>query len=124
MIFRIKVFSSFSSAHKLNEYRGNCENLHGHNWKVQAEISCSVLDDAGLAMDFHELKQYLNSIIKTLDHKYLNELKPFKNTNPTSENIAKYIFENISKLINKKQVKLESISVWETDTSCATYSQQ
>lgn len=123
-MFRTKISSNFSAAHHLTNYKGRCEKLHGHNWKVYAEVSCVKLNSAGMAIDFHELKQFLNRILKTLDHKYLNDIKPFKTTNPTSENIAKHIFDSLLKLINNKQVKLESVSVWETDTSCAVYNRE
>lgn len=123
-MFRIKISSNFSAAHQLTNYKGRCEKLHGHNWKVYAEISCAKLDSTGMVMDFHEFKQYLNKIISVLDHKYLNDIKPFKITNPTSENIAKYIFDSLLRLINNKQAKLESVSVWETDTSCAIYTRE
>ncbi len=123
-MFRINISSNFSAAHQLNNYKGRCEKLHGHNWKVNAEVSCAKLDSAGMVIDFHKFKQWLNRILKTLDHEYLNDIKPFKAVNPTSENIAKHIFDSLLKLINNKQVQLESVSVWETDTSCATYTRE
>ena len=122
-MYRITVLSGFSAAHKLINYKGRCEKLHGHNWKVQAVVSCSRLDRTGMTIDFHRLKHELNKVIDAFDHKYLNDIKPFKKMNPTSENIAKYIFESLSKLVNDKRIKLKSATVWETDTSCATYTQ-
>ena len=116
-MFEIKVISNFSAAHRLRNYKGKCEKLHGHNWRVESCISCAELDKAGMTIDFQDLKKNLNKVLKTLDHNYLNEIKPFKNINPTSENIAKFIFEQLSGLPVDKRCKLKLISVWETETS-------
>ncbi len=116
-MYRIKVEGHFSSAHNLRHYKGKCEELHGHNWKVEAVAACATLDKIGMLLDFKYLKMKLNKILEKLDHKYLNNIPYFKKHNPTSENIAKYIFD-----VLKPQVKyLKSITVWETDNSCATY---
>jgi 6-pyruvoyltetrahydropterin/6-carboxytetrahydropterin synthase len=122
-MFKIECTSSFSAAHNLTNYKGKCEKLHGHNWKISAVVSSPDTDKTGMVMDFHELKNCLNKVLETLDHKYLNEIKPFIKSSPTSENIARFIFKQLAKLIRNKHVKLESISVWETDTSRAIYLQ-
>jgi 6-pyruvoyltetrahydropterin/6-carboxytetrahydropterin synthase len=119
-MYRIKVRSRFSSAHNLRGYKGKCEELHGHNWHVEAVVRAGDLDDTGMVMDFKELKKLLNETVAELDHKYLNDVDYFKEYNPTSENIAKYIYENLSK---KAGLDLEEVTVYETDTSSATYSE-
>lgn len=118
-MYKIKVEAHFSAAHKLRGYRGKCEELHGHNWKVEARVSSDRLDKAGMVMDFKDLKSGLNKILEKLDHKYLNNIPYFKKTNPTSENIASYIYERL-----KPQVGiLSSVTVWESENACATYSE-
>lgn len=116
-MFEIKVTGEFSSAHNLREYRGKCEELHGHNWKVKAVVSGKKLDKAGLLMDFKELKARLNKILDRFDHKYINRLEYFKRVNPTSENIARYIFDNLKSQISN----LKSVTVWESGNCSATY---
>jgi len=113
----IKVEAGFSSAHNLREYKGKCEDLHGHNWKVEAVVKRDNLDSIGMLMDFKELRTPLNAILEDLDHKYLNDLEPFKKLNPTSENIARYIYDRLK----KKIPDLSLITVWENNTSSATY---
>lgn len=116
-MYTVKVEANFSSAHNLRRYRGKCEELHGHNWKVEAVVRADKLDKAGMVMDFKYLKKKLNSILDKFDHKYLNDTAYFKKVNPTSENIAGFIYGNL-----KKEVPgLDSVTVWENDTSAATY---
>lgn len=118
-MFKICVESEFCAAHKLNNYLGACENLHGHNFKVEAIVKCKNLNQTYIGIDFKELKASLKDILSTLDHKYLNEIEYFSKTNPTSEMIAKYIFEKLKPSI--KDCNLYSVSVYETPTSKATY---
>ena len=120
-MYIIKVKSEFSGAHNLRNYDGKCENLHGHNWKVEVTVSTETLDEAGMAIDFTLLKQKTNDIIKQLDHQYLNEIPYFKNTNPSSENIAAYIFNLLKKKLGDTTVKLTKVSVWESENSMASY---
>jgi len=116
-MYNIKVESNFSSAHNLRGYKGKCEELHGHNWKIEAVVSMDKLDKAGMVLDFKYLKMKLNRILDKLDHKYLNNIPYFKKVNPTSENIAQYIYGQLkSQLAN-----LKSVTVWENNTSSATY---
>lgn len=118
-MYSIKVRGDFSSAHNLDKYHGKCENLHGHNWKVEVEIASRELGGSGMVMDFKAVKAFLEKILERLDHKYVNELPYFKNVNPTSENIAAFIFNEL-----KKDIPIvKSVTVWETDTSQATYSE-
>ncbi len=121
-MYEIMVETKFAAAHKLNNYLGNCQNLHGHNWKVQVFVRGNSLSDIGLLMDFRDLKKMVNNVIDELDHTYLNEHKAFKEQNPSSENLAYYIFEILSKQIDKENLFLYKISVWETDKVCASYS--
>jgi len=115
-MYSLKVESSFSSAHNLRGYKGRCEDLHGHNWKVELAVESKTLDKIGMARDFRFLKDKLNAVLDKLDHKYLNKISYFKKVNPTSENIAKYIFDCLAGI---KGIK--SVTVWESENSCATY---
>lgn len=120
-MFTITVKTEFNAAHHLREYKGKCEALHGHNWAVELSVCANTLNKSGMAVDFTVLKKELNSLLEGIDHKYLNELKYFKKINPTSENIAKYIYDNMKRNCGKYKVKIKNVSVWETPTSCATY---
>lgn len=117
-MFQVKVIDEFSGAHNLRGYKGKCESLHGHNWKVELAVSSKTPGLSGMVVDFKELKSLLKNVLKELDHKYLNQLPYFKRVNPTSENIAKFIYMKIRRSIKKKKIK---ITVWETDSSCASY---
>ncbi|MBN1405470.1 MAG: 6-carboxytetrahydropterin synthase QueD [Candidatus Omnitrophica bacterium] len=121
MAYKIKIESSFSAAHRLRGYKGKCENLHGHNWKVKAVFAADELDKTGMLMDFVKAKKLLSAVLKGLDHKDINSLSFFKKYNPTSELIAKFIFDKLNKNL-KSGVILRKVSVWETPTSCASYS--
>ena len=118
-MFKIEVFGDFSSAHKLRGYKGKCENIHGHNWKVGVEIASNRLNGIGIVMDFKVLKKSLRSVLRSMDHKDLNSLKYFRKVNPTSENIAKYVYEELK----KKRVNVSAVSVWEAEDSKATYTE-
>jgi 6-pyruvoyltetrahydropterin/6-carboxytetrahydropterin synthase len=116
-VYKLQVEADFSSAHNLRGYKGKCEELHGHNWKVELTVGSKDLDKTGMVLDFKFLKASLNKILDKLDHKYLNEIDYFKEVNPTSENIAKYIYDSL-----KSEVPvLISITVWESDKARATY---
>jgi len=116
-MYSIKIESGFSSAHNLRGYKGKCEELHGHNWRVEVAVARETLDKTGMVMDFKALKEKLNAILDKLDHKYLNKLSLFKKVNPTSENIAKYIYD----ILKDRVIGLKSVTVWENNTSSATY---
>ena len=116
-MYKLKIESTFSSAHNLRGYCGKCEALHGHNWKVGVSVAKDKLDKTGMVLDFKLLKEKLNKILEKLDHRYLNDIAYFKKVNPTSENIAEFIFRNI-----KRQIpQVSAVTVWENNTSCATY---
>lgn len=118
-MYEIKVKSSFSAAHNLRNYDGKCERLHGHNWIVEAIFRYRKLDDNGLAIDFKIAKAALKCAIESLDHAYLNELLYFRKTNPTSENVAKFIYDSVK----KKMKSVHSIAVWENEQSSAIYTE-
>ncbi|OGX15491.1 MAG: 6-carboxytetrahydropterin synthase QueD [Omnitrophica WOR_2 bacterium RBG_13_41_10] len=117
-MYSIKVEASFSSAHNLRGYKGKCEALHGHNWKIEVAASKKKLDKAGMVLDFKFIKNQLNAVLEKLDHKYLNNIAFFKKVNPTSENIAKYIYDSLK----PKVASIKSVTVWESENSSATYS--
>jgi 6-pyruvoyltetrahydropterin/6-carboxytetrahydropterin synthase len=119
MIYTTSVTMNFSSAHALRGYKGRCENLHGHNWKVRAALSGRKLDKIGMLVDFTDIKGCLGKILGRLDHRYLNEVPPFDTVNPTAENIAAHIFSEMKAYL-PKGVKIAAVEVWESETSSAT----
>ena len=120
-MYEISVESSFSAAHRLKNYRGPCENLHGHNWAVKAIVRCETLDAAGIGIDFRVLKNHVREILSELDHTDLNAvLDPF-GINPSSENIARYIYEKLEKALSGWNGNVARIEVHETPGSCAAY---
>jgi len=121
-MYQASIQTQFSAAHFLRNYKGKCENLHGHNWKVEVTVSSETLDDTGMVIDFTILKQKTITIIEQLDHSHLNEIPPFVKINPSSENIAAYIFNLLKEALKDTPVLLTKVSVWESDTSRATYS--
>lgn len=121
MKFKISVTDDFSAAHNLREYEGKCEKLHGHNFKVKITVGANTLDKTGMVYDFHFLKQEFKHVLAQLDHSYLNKLPFFKKTNPTSENIARFIFKSLKKKIDKQGRKLLAVTVWETEGNEASY---
>ena len=120
-MFELSVEVSFSAAHQLRGYKGKCENMHGHNWKVQVSVMAENLNNIDIAIDFHDLKRMACEIIAPLDHAYLNDLFPFTEKNPSSENIAKWIFDSLKKKIVEENVRVSAVTVWESDTASATY---
>jgi 6-pyruvoyltetrahydropterin/6-carboxytetrahydropterin synthase len=115
------ITATFSAAHYLKNYRGKCENLHGHNWRIEVRVECESLDEAGMGLDFTLLRKHTAAVLSGLDHSVLNELEPFREQNPSSENIARHIFSEIGKLVGDERVRLLAIRVWESDTSWAEY---
>lgn len=119
--FALTVRSSFSAAHRLAEYEGNCERLHGHNWQVEITVESEELDSRGMALDFRVMKSALGEILSRMDHKYLNEVPPFDGLNPSSENIARHIYEEMEGKI-AAPVRLSRVTVWESEDAWAEYS--
>jgi len=122
-MYEVSVDESFAAAHNLRDYHGKCEDLHGHNYKVRVMLEGKELDSTGLLYDFVHLKRVIQDVIRSLDHKYLNELAPFDKLNPSAENIARHIYDETSKQLPKSlnAVRVSGVTVWETDTSAATY---
>jgi 6-pyruvoyltetrahydropterin/6-carboxytetrahydropterin synthase len=122
-MYEVSVDETFAAAHNLRGYKGKCEDLHGHNYKVRVTLAGKEVDSVGLLYDFVHLKQVIQSVIRSLDHKYLNELSPFDVVNPSAENIAKYIYDRTAKELHEAPngAGVSSITVWETDVSAATY---
>ncbi len=121
-MYRLNVRTNFSAAHQLRGYNGACQRLHGHNWQVRVSIKCSKLNELGMAIDFTIIKKYLDSLMNEVDHRFLNDLEPFKNINPTSENIAKYFYERLSEMIEEEECSVDEIEVWESEKSSVIYS--
>ncbi len=120
-MFEISVEESFAAGHALRNYRGKCEKVHGHNYKVRVTLEGETLNAAGLLVDFTELKSLLHSVVERLDHEFLNDVPPFDKLNPSAENMARYFHEEISKGLAARGVRVSSVKLWETDTSTATY---
>ena len=121
IMYELKIISQFGAAHQLRDFGGKCENLHGHNWKIEVYVTGNELGDDGLLIDFALLKKDTAKTLDTLDHKFLNELEYFKTINPSSENIARYIYESLSQGLNNGNIKVSRVTAWESDSACATY---
>ncbi len=120
-MYTLTTMVEFSSAHTLVGHSGPCKKMHGHNWKVEVEITGDKLDKIGMVVDFKEIRKATNLVVDELDHEFLNDLEPFSEDNPTAENIARYIFTKLSEEFSNKNVKVNSIKLWETDKSAVSY---
>jgi len=121
--YKLSVTKGFASAHCLREYKGKCENMHGHNWKVRAAFCGTELDKTGMLFDFTDIKAHLDKIMNYLDHQFLNDIPPFDAVNPTAENIAAYIFSELKKF-ETPTAKVCEVEVWESETSSAAVTQE
>jgi 6-pyruvoyltetrahydropterin/6-carboxytetrahydropterin synthase len=122
-MFEVSVDETFSAGHALRGYRGKCENPHGHNYKVRVTLQGPELDSIGLLYDFVHLKCILRGVISELDHRFLNDQAPFDAINPSAENIARYLYDQASQKMSALEhaPRIASVTVWETDTSSATF---
>jgi 6-pyruvoyltetrahydropterin/6-carboxytetrahydropterin synthase len=120
-MYELVIESKFAAAHQLRGYKGKCEKLHGHNWRVTVAVAAERLDEQGLAIDFHDLKKFLREVLDQLEHTFLNDIFPFTQINPSSENLAKWIYDNMVKKINNDNLDVASVTVWESDTASASY---
>ena len=120
-MYEITVEASFSSAHQLREYKGSCENLHGHNWRLEVTLGSKELDSLGMVVDFRVIKGRVEAIVEELDHKFLNEVPPFDEINPTAENISKYVYKRLSGDIGRAGVSVVRVKVWESEKAAAAY---
>jgi 6-pyruvoyltetrahydropterin/6-carboxytetrahydropterin synthase len=122
-MYELMIISHFAAAHQLRGFEGGCENLHGHNWKVEVYIAGDKLEENGLLIDFKIIKAQTDKLLDSLDHKFLNELDPFSTLNPSSENIACHLFKSLSLQLNAPNIKVSKVTVWESETACASYSE-
>ncbi len=120
-MFELTVRDEFAAAHYLRDYPGACERPHGHNWKVEIRVRGEKLNEIGVLIDFKDLKRLLKEVLEDLDHRDLNQHPAFRDRNPSSENIARHIFEELNKKLVSYPVKLVQVTVCETERSCASY---
>lgn len=122
-MFEVSVEETFAAGHALRGYKGKCENVHGHNYRVRLTLEGANLDQAGLLCDFVHLKQVMRGVIESLDHRFLNDQPPFDVINPSAENIAKYFYEQAAEELRQAAngARLASVTVWESDSTAATY---
>jgi 6-pyruvoyltetrahydropterin/6-carboxytetrahydropterin synthase len=120
-MFELKVVTNFAAAHQLKMVADKCENLHGHNWKIEVNVSGENLNEAGVLIDFGEIKQHVAEVMATLDHKFLNELDYFQDDNPSSEKIAVHIAETLQTKIDATGYRVSRVTAWESDDACASY---
>ena len=123
-LYTLKIVTDFASAHTLRDYPGDCNRMHGHNWKVEVEVRARQLNEVGMGVDFKEIKQATKAIAKRLDHRYLNDLEPFTKVNPTAENIAAYMFRELSDALNDDRVNVSAVTLWETERACVRYTEE
>jgi 6-pyruvoyltetrahydropterin/6-carboxytetrahydropterin synthase len=124
-MFEVTVEDSFAAGHFLRNYKGKCENPHGHTYKVRVTLAGQDLDKAGLLLDFKELREVMKNVIERLDHQMINDLEPFTTLNPSAENLAKYFYDEANlKLdqVSRGRVRVKNVTVYETDSTTATYS--
>ena len=125
-MYEVTVEDTFSSGHYLRNYKGKCEKPHGHNYKVRVTLRGETLDHAGLLIDFKDLKDVLRPVVNYLDHQMINELEPFTVLNPSAENLAKYFYDQANahlKSLTNGRLAVGDVTIWETDTTTATYSE-
>jgi 6-pyruvoyltetrahydropterin/6-carboxytetrahydropterin synthase len=120
-MFEVSVEYSFAAGHALRNYKGKCENIHGHNYRVQVTVAGDTLNDAGLLVDFSDLKKEIRLLVSRFDHQFLNQVAPFDQLNPSAENLARYISDSIGPELRRQGLQVQAVTVWETDTSSATY---
>lgn len=123
-MYEVTVEADFSSGHYLRNYHGRCENPHGHNYKVRVTLAGKALDQTGLLLDFKQLKQVMRPVIDRIDHQMLNDLEPFTEINPSAENIARYFYDQTNEQLGSMtdgRVRVKDCTIWETDTTSATY---
>ena len=120
-MYELKIVSQFAAAHQLRGFKGGCENLHGHNWKIEVYATGMELGKDGLLIDFKILKEATQKALDDLDHKFLNDLDAFRSVNPSSENIARHVFKSVSKHLNCQELNVSKVTAWESDSACASY---
>jgi len=120
-MYELRITDQFAAAHQLRGIQGGCENLHGHNWKIEVAVGGSRLGNDGLLVDFRHIKRETKAVLGTMDHQFLNDIDAFRDLEPSSENIARHIFESLSERLNTENVRILRVTAWESDSACATY---
>jgi len=121
-MFEVTIEETFAAGHALRNYHGKCENVHGHNYRCQVTLAGAELDSTGLLVDFVELKKVVHAVLDRMDHQWLNDFPPFDTLNPSAENMARYIYDEVSTGLPKRAgVRVDAVKLWETDTASATY---
>ena len=120
-MYEVSVEYTFAAGHALRNYKGKCENVHGHNYKVRVTIGGKELNSTGLLVDFVDVRDAIKALVDRLDHRFLNDLPPFDQINPSAENIAKYFCENLEPQVHGQGLRVEAVTMWETDITSATY---
>ncbi len=120
IVYELVVHSGFSAAHRLRDYDGDCENLHGHNWRLEVTLAADKLDASGMVCDFRIVKRHLATVTDRLDHKYLNELERFAEDNPTTEHVARFVCGELDRLL-PEGVRVARVTAWESEGCGATY---
>jgi 6-pyruvoyltetrahydropterin/6-carboxytetrahydropterin synthase len=122
-MFQVSVDETFSAGHALRGYKGKCENVHGHNYRVRIILEGPGLDHIGLLYDFTQLKRVIRHIVAGVDHKFLNDQAPFDTINPSAENLAKFFYDETARQMNElpQGAHIARVTIWETDTTSATY---
>ena len=123
-MFEVSVEYTFAAGHALRNYKGKCENLHGHNYKLRVTVEGPSLDSTGLLVDFGDVRAAIKSLVDRLDHQFLNELPPFDRINPSAENIARYFCDQLQPQVQKEGLRVQAVTIWETDTTSATFRPQ
>ncbi len=121
MMYELKVVTKFAAAHQLTMVGSKCENMHGHNWKIEVYVKGQKTDEAGVLVDFGIIKKHVREIMSMLDHKYLNELEYFQQSQPSSENIAFFVATELQKKIDNQTVSVSRVTAWDSDDAGATY---
>lgn len=122
--YTLRILADFASAHTLRGYPGACARMHGHNWKVEVEVEARQLDEVGMGVDFKVIKTATRELAAQLDHRYLNELEPFTEINPTAENIAAHFYRELSQALNQPHIRVSAVTLWETERACVRYEEE
>jgi len=120
-MFEVSVEETFAAGHALRNYRGKCENVHGHNYRVQVTVEGEELNSIGLLVDFSDVKRVIRGIVGRLDHQFLNDVAPFDTMNPSAENLARYFYDEIAGGLGASATRVQQVKIWETDITSATY---
>lgn len=122
--YTLKVVTDFAASHIIEGHPGKCSRLHGHNWKIEVEVTASALNDIGMAIDFADLKAAVSEIVDAMDHRHLNDLAPFEGISPTAEHLARIIHQGMRERIEGQDLFVEAVTVWETDRACVRYTER